>query len=379
MQIIALASVGEAFAGLRSKRSMGPGPVSPGPIRVLADPDHPGRFEVVDGFKRTRDARELAAVEIVVLVEPAAPHLTLAQHAAVLILASNAPRRTLTPMDEVRVVADLVDERGMTPLQVAKVLGHSKAWVSKRLKVARRLAVELCRRLDAGALRLTVAYQLAELPRGDQIRLADGMGQLGLGVRESLQVMEAYKATEGAEREELLADPWKLIDDLRSQGESADPLGLRPSVRDRVQASQRLRQQLEELVAAPPLVGLTDPEQRLLEGERRRLVAALKEAAGALSPDETEPTTEQKPVVPPAPVATPPTATAAVSPPSTPSDPPLTQENTHEQPQRRHPHRDPAPVGGRPGQEGDRPSPRDRRQARPPDDPGCRPRQPARA
>ena len=364
MQVIPLTRVKDSFAGLRSERHLGPGPVSPGPIRVLADPEHPGDVEVVDGFKRLREAREFGACEIIVLLEPGAEHLTLAQHAAVLMLASNASRRTLTAMDEVRVVADLVDQQKMTPCQVSKVLDHGTPWVTKRLQVAHRLAAELCRRLDGGTLRISVAYELSRLPRGDQVRLADGMQHLGMSARESLRLIAAYEATEGSEREALLADPGALMQQTRKRGPSTSPLGLRTSVHERVKACQRLCQQLETLVAAPPLEGLTEPERRLLEGERRRLVAALERGAQALAGDLRSPASEPQPTEHEGPEPEP--RTAETTRPHAPPQP-THKETSHAITRRPH-RRDPAPVAGRVRQEGDRPPPGHQRQARAPAD-----------
>jgi hypothetical protein len=376
MQVVPLTCVNDTFAALRSTTHASPGPVSPGPIRVLADPARPGQVEVVDGFKRLREAREAGVEKIVVLIEPGAPHLTLAQHAAVLILASNAPRRTLTAMDEVRVVADLVDQQEMTPYQVGKVLGHGKAWVAKRLKVAHRLPAELCRRLEAGSLRLSVAYELTNLPRGDQVRLADGMQQLALGARASLRLVAAYRATEGAEREALLADPASLLERTRPRGRHASPLELRPTVQQRIDACQRLTQQLEALVAAPPLADLTEPELRLLEGERRRLVAALERGARALGGDLRTTTPHPHPTTPVESTPVPPAAASAAATPV--SCQPRHQETCHVGTRRSSHREDPAPVARRARQEGDRPPPGHPRQASPAADQGGRRGPPAR-
>ena len=95
LRVVAIDALKTSLAKVRGKRrAAAPQALTPAPIRVLADPEHPGCYEVVDGFKRLAAYLEEGLREVVVTVEPAAEGIPLLQQGLALVLSSNAPQRT---------------------------------------------------------------------------------------------------------------------------------------------------------------------------------------------------------------------------------------------------------------------------------------------
>jgi len=66
----------------------------------------------------------------------------------------------------------LIKEADFSLAAVGELWGHSKSWVSRRLKLLTGLDPRVKRELDAGQLRPRLAQELARLPQGnDQTRV----------------------------------------------------------------------------------------------------------------------------------------------------------------------------------------------------------------
>lgn len=291
LRVVPIDALVTSLAKVRGSRLPRGQHLTPSPIRVLADPEQPDRYEVVDGFKRIAAYRDEGLREVVVIVEPAAEGIPLLQQALVLMLHANALTGSLSAMDEARIVACLVDDHGVTPLRAGRLLGKSKPWVSKRLALARRLAIEAARELDAGRLLLSVAYALCALPRGDQVLLGRQIITLGLPATHALQLIEAYRVADTAtERQSLLADPSGVIEQAGGS-KGGDVIQLTPTVRERVASYQHLATELRALEQEPPLEGAAPEEARLLRAERQRLEAQISAHASWWQLQATTPST----------------------------------------------------------------------------------------
>lgn len=69
-------------------------------------------------------------------------------------------------------MSGLIKEAGFNLTQVGQLWGHSKSWVSRRLKLLTALDPQVKRELDEGNLRPRLAHESARLPQGnDQTRV----------------------------------------------------------------------------------------------------------------------------------------------------------------------------------------------------------------
>src|SRR6266545_4864908 len=239
------------LAPLRGPRTDASTSLAPLPLRVA--PARDGTYEVLDGFKRLAHWRHAGHTHVPVVVE------------------ADTPRRTVSPMDEARVVHSLTTDDHLSPIQIAKLLGHGRGWVDRRLTLGHRLAPELAGHLDDGRLSATTATTLATLPHAEQKRLAQSIVRHGLGAREADAVLAAWRAApDTPTREALLRDPRTATP---APGEPAVcPLG--PTARELQARFLQTEQALEELTQLD-LAGFTDAEQRVLEAGQRRLAALV--------------------------------------------------------------------------------------------------------
>jgi ParB/RepB/Spo0J family partition protein len=278
LRMVAVGDLKTSLARLRSKRPSPCEGLTPAPIRVVPDPHEPERYEVVDGFKRLAAMREAGMERVVVLVEPVSEGLSTKWQAAALMLVCNAPKRTLTAMDEARVVLALVEEEKLSVSRIARLLARRKSWVSKRVTVARRLAAELVQELDAGRLALSLAYALCKLRKGEQVRVYRCTASIGLCVREALRLLQAYQALDDpSDREALLHEPRSFLEPPRASHDRLEPLDLCAAVHKRLATYHKLVELLEEIESESPLEDISPDQARLLDAERRRLEARIRE------------------------------------------------------------------------------------------------------
>jgi ParB-like chromosome segregation protein Spo0J len=175
--------------------------LAPLPIRVAPAGD--GIYEVIDGFKRLAVWRSEGRKEVPVVVELASGVAMKAR-----LLSSNAPARTIGPMDEAHVAASLADDDGLSLVAIGKMLGKKRAWVQRRLTLARKLAPALGFLLDHGKLTLSTALGLCAFGKTEQMHLSGVIDRHALNTREATAFLASYRAVgDGPTREALLREP----------------------------------------------------------------------------------------------------------------------------------------------------------------------------
>src|SRR6266508_1004279 len=271
------------LAPLRGPRTDAGTSLTPLPLRVA--PARDGTYEVLDGFKRLAHWRREGHTHVPVVVEEDAGAAVVGKAR---LLEANTPRRTASPMDEARVVHSLAADDHVSPTQIAKLLGHGRAWVDRRLALGRRLAPELAGHLDDGRLSATTAHALATLAHAEQKRLAQSIVRHGLRAREADALLAAWRAApDTPTREALVRDPRTATP---APGEPAvSPLG--PTARELQARFLQTEHALQELTHVD-LAGFTDPEQRVLEACQRRLAAQVVQLAHLFqkeTPDHADP------------------------------------------------------------------------------------------
>lgn len=134
---------------------------------ILVQPLEDGNYQILNGHYRVQAVRRLR-------------HKTILGHnypcdqrrALIIFCTSNLLTKRLNALEEAMMMQGLVKEAGFSLTEVGELWGHSKSWVSRRLKLLTGLDTHVKRELDAGHLRPRLAQELARLPQGnDQIRV----------------------------------------------------------------------------------------------------------------------------------------------------------------------------------------------------------------
>jgi ParB-like chromosome segregation protein Spo0J len=165
------------------------------------------RWVLLDGFKRVRVADELGLTQV--WVRSVQLDATQAKAA---ILHCNQGRPGLCEIEEAWIVHSLCREQGLRQAQVGQLLGRDKSWVCRRLKLAEALDATLQDDLRLGLLSATAARELAQLPRGNQLRAAQAVRDHQLTSRQSASlVAQLLQTTDPLAVREVLADPLRHL------------------------------------------------------------------------------------------------------------------------------------------------------------------------
>jgi ParB/RepB/Spo0J family partition protein len=197
---------------------------------------------VVDGFKRLYAARELGHETL------SARCFMLSEQAAVAALYTlNLSSSGLMDFEEALIVCHLCRECGLSQVEVGQLLGRHKSWVSRRLSLIERLSDEIKDDLRVGLTSVTVAREVARLPRGNQVELVRAIHRDGLTTREATEFIRLFEETQGRDQQRYLLD--KPREALSAQDQVTRPLPDDPRLgRD----MNRLRRKLHQSILSTP-------------------------------------------------------------------------------------------------------------------------------
>lgn len=175
------------------------------PIRVASCGD--GTFEVIDGFKRLERWRLDGCRVIPVVIEKIGSPSAYKR----MLLEANSPPRTTSPLGEGLVVESLITEDQLSPAAVAKLLGHKKEWVIRRLALATELSRLASESVANRTLGPTIAFYLTSLSHSDQDEVLKARGMHDLNARETIVLIQALRVVEPSERRALLDNPLATV------------------------------------------------------------------------------------------------------------------------------------------------------------------------
>lgn len=206
-----LTTPGQVQAMQRSLESVGQ--LHPVIVRLTG-----ARFQLLDGFKRFFASRFLQWESLQARVAEV-DDVT----AKVMILTYNGQGLSLVDFEQAQVVYSLKKEHLLGQEEIARLLGKSISWVSRRLSFIERLDETVKVHLKLGKITPTHARELAHLPRGKQeafLKQIVGHNltsrQVGLLVKKYLQ----SKTTQ--EQSWLLSHPLETIEKATMEGEIHD-------------------------------------------------------------------------------------------------------------------------------------------------------------
>lgn len=167
-----------------------------------------GCWVLLDGFKRVEAARQVPELPVLDarLIEADARTAKAAMYGL------NRWSRRVHLLEEAWIVCALVREDGLTQGEAARLLGHDKSWISRRLALVEKLCPAARDELSLGLLNPTLARQLARLPAGNQEPLLLVIRREGLSATEVRQVVDLLAGSRTREqREYVLLKPREAV------------------------------------------------------------------------------------------------------------------------------------------------------------------------
>jgi ParB family chromosome partitioning protein len=235
------------------------------PIVVVAVAEEPGRFRLIDGFRRLRALVRLGHDTIW------ATSLELTELDALLL--SRGLRTALeTAIEQGWLVAELSERFHLDGEEVAKRLARSASWVSRRLALVRVLPESVQEAVRRGQIAPHAAMRhlvpLARAKPTECAELATAVASHRLTSRELGEFVRLFRRASRLDRPRLLADPRLALRARQVQGVSEETPGL------------LWLREIESLAAA--LDRLRDSLPALSTFERRQADAALAQARHAV-------------------------------------------------------------------------------------------------
>ena len=168
---------------------------------------HEGGIQLIDGYKR------LAAAEVLVMDTLQCRLLEVDEsQAKVMLLSYNRTSQSMEVWEEAMILKSLLEGGNLDQRRLAKIVGHSPSWVSRRLSLISKVDEGIIADIRMGVLSSSHARALMRLPRGNQPGVARVIKQYGLSSRLSNRLVDNYLEAENEEdQHKLLENPQEVI------------------------------------------------------------------------------------------------------------------------------------------------------------------------
>ncbi len=194
------------------------------PIVVVAAPGQPHRYVVIDGFRRIRALKRLGQ-DVARATEWA-----MSEVEALLMSRSLRTGEGETALEQAWLVRALTSSFGMSHEEVARSLGRSASWVSRRLSLVAELPEAVQERVRHGDIGAYAAMRclvpMARATRADCEVLAGAIARRKLSSREIVRLYEAWRDAGREVRRRVIAEPWlylKVRREATATGAKAHP------------------------------------------------------------------------------------------------------------------------------------------------------------
>ena len=178
-----------------------------GQLQAVVARFHEGKYQLIDGYKRYFIADDLMMNTLQCQVLDVDE-----QQAKILLLSYNRTNQSLEVWEEALVLRDLLETHNVAQGQLAKLMGYSRSWVSRRLSLISKLDEEVCFEIRMGSLSSRHARVLMRLPRGNQLEVARVITSFGLSSRLSNRLVDAFLEAEDAQdQRSILAHPEHIL------------------------------------------------------------------------------------------------------------------------------------------------------------------------
>lgn len=180
-----------------------------GQLQPVIVREHEGIFTLIDGFKRLYAAEDL----MMDTLQCRLLDIDLSQ-AKVLLLSYNRPHQSMEAWEEAMVLKDLLETHDLDQQSLARLTGHSRSWVSRRLALISKMDEGVSSDIMMGVLTSSHARALTRLPRGNQCDVAHVITSWGLTSRLSDTLVDAFLAAEDEDEQRyILAHPELVLEE----------------------------------------------------------------------------------------------------------------------------------------------------------------------
>jgi len=168
---------------------------------------HEKGYQIIDGFKRFYTATDMMMKTLQCLVL----EIDLSQ-AKVLLMNYNRSHQSMEAWEEAMVLQDLHKTHSLDQHSLARLTGHSRSWVSRRLSLIDKTDEKVSSQIMMGTLTSSHARALIKLPRGNQPDMAHVIINCGLSSRQSDKLVDAFlKAEDEDKRRHILNYPEQIL------------------------------------------------------------------------------------------------------------------------------------------------------------------------
>ena len=123
--------------------------------------------QLIDGFKRLYAAETL----LMDTLECRLFEVDEAQ-AKIMLLSYNRTNQSMEVWEEAMILTSLLEGGNLDQRQLAKLVGHSPSWVSRRLSLISKVDEEVAAEIRMGSITSRHARALMRLPRGKKVEVA---------------------------------------------------------------------------------------------------------------------------------------------------------------------------------------------------------------
>jgi ParB family chromosome partitioning protein len=174
-----------------------------GQLQPIIVREYEGDYQVIDGFKRVYAAMDLMIEDMKCYVVDVDE-----QEAKVLLLSYNRTNQSMEVWEEAMVLKSMLEGGELEQRQLARLVGRSPSWVSRRLSLIGKLDEQVATEIRMGTITSRHARALMRLPRGNQVDLARVISHFHLSTRLSERLVDVWLESEDEDEQRvILAHP----------------------------------------------------------------------------------------------------------------------------------------------------------------------------
>lgn len=172
-----------------------------------------GEYQIIDGFKRYHAASNLDWSSLSATVVQ-----TTVKAATAMIITYNKHNNSLNDYEEALILLSLKHNHHMQQDDIAKLVGFSVSWVSRRLALVEKLATSVKDELKLGVITSTQARDISKLPRGNQVELTKCVVDHGLTSRQTTIIVDEFLKHKDREKQKHVIDhPLEILETRKAK------------------------------------------------------------------------------------------------------------------------------------------------------------------
>jgi ParB family chromosome partitioning protein len=180
------------------------------PVLVVPpEPAAPGRYVLIDGYRRVAALERLGRDTVAAVVVP------MAEREALLWHHQQSGARARTALEEAWLLRELLERHGLSQAELARQLGHTESWVSRRLGLLTALPESVQQMVRQGRIGAHAAEKylvpLARAKGEDCERVARAVAGAAVSTRARKRLYVAWKRGTAEQKPRLTDNPLMFL------------------------------------------------------------------------------------------------------------------------------------------------------------------------